>query len=211
MILRKSIDRNSCRSILGIGLVLTFSPTAMAGGHHQKGQLIAVPATGVATQPAQMSYVLPPLMSYVQPVQMSYVQPPQMSYVQPVQMSYVQPPQMSYVQPVQMSYAQPQAAPLQQAVPTVHITIVEAPAPPSQPQAAPPTPQATAQTQPLASYVQPQASYAQPNAVYVQPQSSYQAVSGVNLQGAVPVHLYQVPKQHGLFNNLHKQKVLIAR
>ena len=52
----------------GLGLVVTLNPTAMAGGHHQKGQLIAVPVVGVATQPAQMSYV--------QPVQMTMSSPP---------------------------------------------------------------------------------------------------------------------------------------
>ena len=36
-------------------------------------------------------------------------------------------------------------------------------------------------------------------------------MSGVSLQGAIPVQLYQVPKQHGLFNHFQKQKVLIAR
>ena len=197
----KSIAGTFCLTPLGLGLVVALSPAAMAGGHHQKGQLIAVPAAGIAAQPAQMSYVQPVQMSYVQPIQMSYVQPVQMSNVQPIQMSYVQ----AVAAPaVQMGYAQPQAAPAQQAVPTVHITVVEAPTTPTQPQAAAPTPQAAAQTQ-------PQASYAPPQAVYVQPQASYQAMSGVNLQGAVPMQLYQVPKQHGLFNHLHKQKVLIAR
>ena len=175
MISHKSIAGAFRLTTLGLGLAVAFSPSAMAGGHHQKGQLIAVPATSVASQPAQMSYVQPVQMSYVQPVQMSYVQPAQMSYVQPAQMSYVQ----AVAAPaVQMGYAahlpsdglrQPQAAPPQQAVPTVHITVFEAPAPPTQPQAAPPTPQATPQAQPQASYPQPQAAYASTQAVVCPP------------------------------------------
>ena len=69
----KSIAGTFRLTTLGLGLAVAFSPSAMAGGHHQKGQLIAVPATSVASQPAQMSYVQPAQMSYVQPVQMSYI------------------------------------------------------------------------------------------------------------------------------------------
>ena len=221
MISHKSIAGTFRLATLGLGLAVAFSPSAMAGGHHQKGQLIAVPATSVVSQPAQMSYVQPAQMSYVQPAQMSYVQPAQMSYVQPAQMSYVQ---AVAAPPVQMGYAQPQAAPPPASRSDgSHHRLRGSCSAHAVPGGTPDGPVHTTSRLPSTTSRLPSTASLIPSTASLVPSTATTpgglcpAAGGVSggqrreFPGAIPVQLYQVPKQLGLFNHFQKQKVLIAR